>query len=261
VLNGSFATSSPDVWDEYAPFFNAEEGTVFSHDLREMEFYRHFRQSHSGSCLEIGAGAGRLAKSLYDGSFMAALEPSSTMLASWAPDDCRLASRVRGYGQQLPFRSRTFAFACFPYNGLQCILDREGRLAVLREACRVLLPGGSLVIEVSPAFARRYPEGRTRRYQVILPGGGRLSLDEEVLCPEGRNTVLYDMIYTTELPGGGGDVRRVFLELAAFDVMEAVEDTERACLTVSDLWGDYDESPFDPDCSPRLLIHAMKMKE
>jgi ubiquinone/menaquinone biosynthesis C-methylase UbiE len=248
------------VWDEYAPFFNAEEGTVFSHDLREMEFYRHIRQSHPGSCLEIGAGAGRLAASLYDGSFMAALEPSSAMLAAWAPEEKKIASRVRGCGQQMPFPSGSFMFACFPYNGLQCIPDREGRQAVLIEACRVLRPGGALIIEVSPAFARRYPEGRTRRYQVILPDGSRLSLDEEVLRPEGCNTVVYDMIYTTEFPGGGGDVRRVLLELAAFDVMEAVQDTEKTGLSVSDLWGDYDESPFDPDCSPRLLIHAMKMK-
>lgn len=258
MLKGSFTLSSPDVWDDYAPFFNAEEGTVFSHDFREMEFYRHFRQSHPGSCLEIGAGAGRLAACLSDGSFMASLEPSAAMLASWAPDDLRIAARVRGYGQNIPFRSDSFLFACFPYNGLQCILDREDRRAVLRETCRVLRKGGALITEVSPAFARRYPEGRTLRYQVILPDGGRLSLDEEVLRPEGRNTVVYDMIYTTELPGGGVDARRVLLELAAFDVMEAVEDTERADLRVSDLWGDYDESPFDPDCSPRLLIQALK---
>lgn len=258
MLKGSFAPSSSDVWDDYAPFFNAEEGTVFSHDLGEMEFYRRFRKNHPGNCLEIGAGAGRLAASLFDGSLMAALEPSAAMLASWMPDDLTLASRVRGCGQSMPFLSCSFSFACFPYNGLQCILDREGRGAVLREACRVLRPGGSLIIEVSPAFARRYPEGRTRRYQVILPDGGRLSLDEEVLRPDGRNTVVYDMIYTTEFPGGGGDVRRVLLELAAFDVMEAVVDSELAGLKVDNLWGDYDGCPFDPECSPRLLIHAMK---
>lgn len=257
-MRDSSVPSSPDIWDDYAPFFNAEEGTVFSHDLREMEFYRHFRKSHPGCCLEIGAGAGRLAASLFDGSFMAALEPSAAMLASWAPEDRPLAARVRGLGQKLPFLSGSFRFACFPYNGLQCILDREGRLAVLREACRVLQPCGSLIIEVSPAFARRYPEDRTRRYQAILPDGRRLSLDEKVLRPEGCNTVVYDMIYTTELPGGGGDVRRVMLELAAFDVTEAVADSERAGLRVSDLWGDYDGSPFDPDCSPRFLIHALK---
>jgi len=260
VLKDSFAPSSSDVWDDYAPFFNAEEGTVFSHDLREMEFYRNFRTGHPGSCLEIGAGAGRLAASLCDGSFMAALEPSSAMLASWAPADVRLASRVRGLGQLIPFRSNSFMFACFPYNGLQCILDRDGRLATLCETRRVLNRGGALIIEVSPAFARRYPEGRTRRYQVMLPDGCRLSLDEEVLRPVGRNSIVYDMVYTTEHPGGGGDVRRVLLELAAFDVMEAVGDTERAGLRVCDLWGDYDGSPFDPDCSPRLLIHAQKEK-
>lgn len=257
-MKGSFVPSSSDAWDDYAPFFNAEEGTVFSHDLREMEFYKQLRKSHPGSCLEIGAGAGRLAASLYDGSFMAALEPSAAMLASWAPHDAGLASRVRGYGQQMPFRSRSFMFVCFPYNGLQCILDREGRLAVLSEACRVLLPGGALIIEVSPAFARRYPEGRTCRYRVILPDGDHLSLDEEVFCPEGCNKVVYDMIYTTEHIRGGRDARRVMLELATFDIMETVEDTERAGLKVCDLQGDYDGCSFDPECSPRLLIQATK---
>lgn len=257
-MKRSLRPSQPDTWDEYAPFFNAEEGTVFSHDLREMEFYRLLRLRHPGACIEIGAGAGRLSRSLFNGGFMAALEPSRAMMASWTRAQMKLAHRVRGIGQDLPFKDGCFGFACFPYNGLQCILERDGRRSVFREAHRVLAAGGIFLFEISPAFARRPPEQRTRRYSVELPDGGILSLDEEVNRPECRNSVVYDMIYSSEYQNGACDSRRVVLELAAFNVLEAVDDARNAGFSVERLWGDYDETPFDPEMSPRLLVPAMK---
>lgn len=250
--------SCTDVWDRYAPFFNAEEGTVFAHDIREMEFYRRVRQRIPGPCLEIGAGSGRLSRSLSDPWPTAALEPSTAMLDSWTTHDRKLAHRVRGVGQSLPFRSGCFRFACFPYNGLQCVLERDGRRGVIHEAHRVLEPGGMFLFEVSPAFSRRPSEPRTRRYRAQLPDGGFLELDEEVLRPPGRGSVVYDMIYTREDPTGSRQSRRVALELAGFNVMEAVDDSLMAGFRVDTLWGDYDESPFDDEGSPRLIVPAVK---
>ncbi len=246
-----------EVWEEYAPFFNLEEGTVFEHDLLEMEFYSRLRELFPGPCLEIGAGGGRLARSLSRGGFTAALEPSRAMLESWSSGDSRLACRVRALGQAMPFSEGVFGFACFPYNGLQCILDRGERQAVFTEAFRVLAPGGRLVFEVSPAFRRRPAEARSRRYRAETPGG-LLILDEEVLRPEGGETVIYDMRYTMVPPEGEPDVRRVVLELAAFPVMEAVEDCSGGGFRTEALWGDYHRVPFDPDGSPRLLVMAVK---
>lgn len=257
-MKSCFEPSDRDVWDDYAPFFNAEEGTVFQHDHREMDFYRRLRRRYPGPCLEIGAGSGRLSRSLFDGCLMAALEPSAVMLRSWTADDGRLAGRVRGVGQGLPFRSGSFRFACFPYNGLQCILDRRSRRRVIREALRVLEPGGVFVFEISPAFSRRYPEPRTRRYRAGLPDGGFLELDEEVLRPDGRSSVVYDMIYTSEDPGGNRESRRISLELSGAPVLESVDESRAAGFRVDTLWGDYDESPFDAELSPRLIVPAVK---
>jgi SAM-dependent methyltransferase len=249
--------SDTEVWEEYAPFFNLEEGTVFQHDLPEMEFYARLRNLHPGPCLEIGAGGGRLASSLSPGGFTTALEPSRAMIESWSSGDARLAARVRALGQTMPFLAGVFRLACFPYNGLQCILDHGERRAVFSEAFRVLEPGGVLVFEISPAFHRRPAEGRSRRYRAEVPGGA-LILDEEVLRPEGAETVVYDMFYTTLPHGGEPDIRRVVLELAAFPVMEAVDDCSGEGFRVEALWGDYHQVPFDPEESPRLIVMAVK---
>jgi SAM-dependent methyltransferase len=249
--------SIPDVWEEYALFFHTEEGTVFPHDHPEMEFYRRIRSEYPGDCLEIGAGSGRLAESLFSRGLTVALEPSSNMLSLWSPDASFLAERVRGMGQAMPFRDESFGFACFPYNGLQCVLDRGCRRSILSEAYRILAFGGVFLFEVSPSFERRPEEPRTIRYRAPLPDRRFLTLSERVFRSSEGNAVVYDMIYTTE-GFGSAEKRRVVLEMSTFPVMEAVEDGTDQGFSIVNLWGDYDLSSFDPQLSPRLLVLAKK---
>lgn len=245
-------------WNRYSRYFNAEENTIFPPDTGEMEFYRKFRLRYPGDCLEIGAGSGRLARALLNRGATVALEPSDCMITSWNGSDRKLVCRVQGRGEQLPFRDGSFQFACFPYNGLQCILDATLRRKVVSEAFRVLLGGGALVIEVSPVFARRPEEALAERYSVQLPEGGCLKLEEMVTRCSSTGNVRYHMIYT-ETDRTDAEIREeLVLELAALDLPEVTTALEGTGFTHIASYGDYDLSPYDPDTSPRLLTIARK---
>ncbi len=119
--------STRDLWNRYARYFNVEEGIVFPADKPELDFYTQLRKEYTGQCLEIGAGSGRLAGSLQGKSVTVALEPSDSMLHDWAASDCKLAIRIQGTGEKMPFRSGSFPVVVFPYNGLQCVPEEDIR--------------------------------------------------------------------------------------------------------------------------------------
>jgi ubiquinone/menaquinone biosynthesis C-methylase UbiE len=249
--------STRSLWNRYAQFFNAEEGTVFPHDTREMDFYRGIREEHTGACLEIGAGSGRLAKSLLRDSVTVALEPSDSMLDSWPSSCLALAARVQGVGEELPFKTATFPFICFPYNGIQCVIDPETRRGIVKEAFRVATPGGVFLLEASPAFARRGSEPLTERYSSFMPDGSPLTLRETVERCSETGSIKYQMFYTVKTPGGE-TTEKITLELAATDRNEIIALVRESGFCEAVQWGDYDRSSYNDELSPRLLVLAKK---
>lgn len=239
------------LWDAYAPFFDAEEGTVFPDDAREEEFYRLVRSRFPGGrCLELGAGTGRLAGPLSSAGPAVFLEPSPAMLGLWRNRQGRSDMLLQAVGQALPFPRGCFDLVVFACNGLHCLLGRGSRVALLRETARVLTPEGWLVLETSPALARRPPERDSLRYD-FFDGSLRLRLVESVLRIEDRGTILFDMTYTH----GPGRETRIPLELALLDRAELLEELTEAGLAVAHEWGDYDFSA-PGDSSPRMLVAA-----
>lgn len=249
--------SGRDLWNRYSAYFNAEENSVFSPDVREIEFYRKERIKFPGDCLEIGAGSGRLARALLNAGTTFALEPSDSMLGAWKSSDSGLALRVQGRGELLPFRSGSFQFVCFPYNGLQCVLDSDSRRELVREAFRVSSPGGVFILEISPVFGRRSEEPLTERYRAKLPGGGELVLNERVdRCPLTGN-IRYHMFYST-MNEESSSSDELVLELASLGREEVCGMIREAGFVGFNCFGDYDLSRYDPDLSPRLLVKAEK---
>jgi ubiquinone/menaquinone biosynthesis C-methylase UbiE len=242
------------VWEKYAHWYITEETEVFTQDQRELDFYRQIRGETGDPCLEIGAGYGRLARSLSGPSVTAALEPSPAMLAGWTEADSALACRVRSPGQSLPFRDSVFGLVTFPYNGIQCILSRSERFDVLRESCRVLIRGGSFVLEVCHAFSFRPEESGSRRYRTRLDSGRTVQLVESISrCVEERS-ITYDMTYSDS----DGKSENIVLRLALIEPDELVDELGRAGFSSVQLTGDYDGTPFSGEDSPRLLVRAVK---
>jgi len=244
--------SGIDIWKKYARYFISEETSIYPPDYREIDFYRQLRSEYKGACLEIGAGHGRLSRSLFGNSLTVALEPSREMLSGWRNGDLALAARVMAEGQVIPFRSDSFEFAAFPYNGLQCIVDAEQRRQVLREAFRVLHPGGGFVIEV-PSCCRA-EEAAVERYTHTFENGSTLSLVEEVRRDVNRGTITYDMVYT----GFDEEPERIVLVLALIDKDDLLRDLMDTGFSSLQVWGDYNRSVFTGRDSPRLLVLAEK---
>jgi SAM-dependent methyltransferase len=247
-----------ELWNRYSCFFNAEENTVFPPDLREMDFYRNARLQFPGDCLEIGAGSGRLARALLNTGTTFALEPSDSMLSSWSSSDMKLAQRVQGTGETMPFKPASFQLVCFPYNGLQCVLDRDIRQQLIYEAYRVTAPEGVFILEISPVFSRRNEEPLTERYKAALTDGSELVLREKVeRCPSTGN-IRYHMFYTVNKDGSSNG-EEVVLELASIGFDEICLMIDEAGFRKYAIFGDYDLSEYDPDLSPRLLVRAEKV--
>lgn len=241
-------------WDLYARFFVLEEGTVYPQDRDEMEFYRRLRLRMGPDCLELGAGAGRLARSLIHPSGMTVgLEPSRGMLALWTAEGSRLATRIRGVAQRLPFRDRSFDLVVFPYNGLQCILGRRERLAVLHEAARVLRRRGGFVLETCPLFSTRPLERNAHRY-TFVNDEITLTLVETISRDLARGVTRYDMLYSVE----GEPDTRVVLDVAIIEPDDLVRELRSAGFEVDHTWGDYDESSYRRGLSPRFLVQASR---
>ncbi len=244
--------SGVDIWEKYARYFISEETTIYPPDFREINFYRQLRLDYQGTCLEIGAGHGRLSRSLHRDSLTVALEPSREMLSGWKDGDKALAVRVMAEGQVIPFRSGSFEFAAFPYNGLQCIVDAEQRRQILGEAFRVLRPGGAFLIEV-PSGCRE-EESAVERYSHTFENGSTLNLVEAVRRDVDHGTITYDMVYT----GFDEEPERVVLVLALIDKDDRLRDIMDTGFSSLQVWGDYDRSVFTGRDSPRLLVLAGK---
>jgi len=242
-----------DLWETYGPLFHFEETVVFPPEDAEMSFYRALRSRCPGTCLELGAGAGRLAEALLSDAPTLALEASRIMLGLWPAALVPLALRVRGLAQEIPLREGSVDLVLLTYNFLHCLTDPADRRDLLSESARVLRRGGSLVLEACPAFSSRRCETGAERY--VHDGDGvSLRLVESVTVDREEGIITFGMCYegsaATPPPG------RLDLRLALLSAGEILHRLVEAGFLVRSVWGDYDLSPWCGGCSPRLLVLA-----
>ena len=246
-----------ELWNRYAKYFNAEEGYIFPPDIPEYNFYKTIREEMPGLCLEIGAGAGRLAKYLSTQDLTVALEPSKVMLKSWSDTSIKSASRLNATGELMPFKDGLFPIVCFPYNGLQCVPDEKIRRGIVKEAYRVTACNGFFLLEVSPIFSRRDSEELTERYSVKMPDGSMLTLNERVVRKFNPDLMNYQMFYTTSTKNSS-TTEELHLNLAVTTREGVINLLMEFGFVIVKQWGDYTRVPYNDKLSPRLLILARK---
>jgi len=98
-------------------------------------------------CLELGAGAGTVMQVINNAGYkVIGIDKSERMVKNAV--DHEIQNMVRGNGFNLPFQNETFDAVFSWGNTLGPIPGEENRLQMLKEARRVLKPGGILALSV-----------------------------------------------------------------------------------------------------------------
>lgn len=147
-----------DAWTE-AEFYAA--GRSDWEDFRRH--WEHYDPGLGGTCVEIGCGAGRLTAPLAEAfDRVIALDVSAEMISRARRMTPANVEFRQVDGPAIPGADGE-ADAVFSVHVLQHLDDHEALIANLREARRVLRPGGTLMAHIWLSSRRPSPLGRLRR--------------------------------------------------------------------------------------------------
>jgi SAM-dependent methyltransferase len=156
--NRAFWESEAPNWIAWAREPGHDDYWVYS-----RAFFRDIVPAPSGRTLEIGCGEGRVTRDLRAlGHDVTSVDGAPTMIRAAADADRDHPAYVLADAARLPFGDAGFGCAV-AYNSL---MDMDDMPAAVREASRVLRPGGALCISVTHptadagAFESREPDAR-----------------------------------------------------------------------------------------------------
>ena len=153
--------SNTDYYDRpevVAAFYEARGRGLRERERRAVD--AHF--DPGGRLLDLGCGAGRTSAALAaEGFDVVGLDTSRPMLSLAADADPDVAYLV-GDASALPFPDGSFPQVLFSYNGIDELRPESARVAALREAYRVLEPGGRFAFSSHNLFRWLLPVPPTR---------------------------------------------------------------------------------------------------
>jgi SAM-dependent methyltransferase len=220
----------------------------------DVPFWRRVAVAANGRALELGCGTGRISLPLVRaGVALVGVDRSAPMLARAERRIRRLRGRqqttgrldlVRGDIRRLPFGDRRFGLVLAPYGVLQSLLDDRGLALALREAARVLEPGGLLGVDLVPDVPNWREYENRIRLRGRSAGGARLTLVESVRQDRRRRLTTFEERYV-ERRGRKTAEHRFELTFRTLSVQQMTRRLTRAGFVVEAILGDYQGRPWD----------------
>lgn len=248
-------------WDAYAPYYDWENARTMGR--RDVRFWTGVAQRAGGRVLELGSGTGRLTVPLARAGIpIVGIDRSAAMLARVRPRArCGrgpVPAVARGDITALPFADASFRLVMAPYGLVQSLLTDLVLARTLREAARVLAPGGTLGIDLVPDVPRwrQY----TRKVVFFSPRGPRglpLTLIETVRQDRARGLTTFEQEYVE----GRGRTRQVTpftIRFRTLPLPALVSRLARAGFDVDTVLGDYQGQPWDPRAEALILLARRK---
>lgn len=233
----------------------------------DLEMWLELTATVQGSILEVGCGTGRVLIPLaQEGLRVTGIDISEVALSAAQAKIAaggfeELAQVCRADMQTLDLPQKDFEFAFIPINTFMHCLTTAGQLDTLRALHRHLQPGGTLVIDLY------HPNPET-----LLESDGRTLLANQLVDDLTGHTVqcfvarhleadqqIQNVTFLLDEIGRDGILRRNTFSfpmryLHRFELELLLTQTG---FTVTELYGDYDLSPFQSD-SPRMIFVAQK---
>lgn len=235
---------------------------------RDAAFYLNLARRTLGPIGEIGAGTGRvllpIAREL--DRFCHAIEPSAPMrvrlLAALEREDDAVRGRVRvadGGFERVPLPDGSLGLVFSAFRAFQHVTTVAGQLAGLREAWRVVRPGGTLAIDLfEPRLALLSDAEPMEVTAYETPEGTLVRRTDARRHERAAQVVHVDFRWVEAAPDGAvlRDERATYSVRYTFR-HELVHLLHRAGIGPFELLGDFDGSPLD-DTVRELIVVATK---
>lgn len=228
-------------------------------DTRDHAFWSRWAARATQPILELTAGTGRATVALLRASCLpvVALDLAPAMLR-------RLLARlpqaqppvwvVGGDMTRLPFLPGQFGLVVIPFNSLGELIEAAQRAAAMRELRRVLAPTGRAIVTLhNPARRRQTLDGTERRLGPFPTGERRLELFVRGRLVGGELAESMQTYRVLDAADRVLEERQITLRFVLPDAASLVGMARAAGLETQALFGDYDESPYEPGDSPFIV--------
>ncbi|MBK8900120.1 MAG: methyltransferase domain-containing protein [Anaerolineaceae bacterium] len=257
------------MYDQIAHFYDLTHASLTA----DLPFVLQLASETGGPVLELGCGSGRLLLPLARaGHSVTGLDLSTVMLDRAR---ARVAQEAAAVQQRITLHQAdmtrfllpgapTFGLVVVPYNTL-LHLDTPQALAALRQARGCLGENGRLFIDLAnPVDIASTPEDALLSLENVLtdPETGELIVHLASNQLETADQTLHiTWIYDVSAPNGGPVHRTIVHGTYHYRYPHQMELLlQEAGFKLLNLWGDYDQSPYDESSSRLLILAAIRDK-